>query len=124
MAFTIIAQTPAMARELARHDRAEQKRLAARIRRALREQGDRRYLVIDAGFPAVRYLVWDRLRGDNLRGEQLPGNPRHPWFVGRATALRVACRLNAADQRSESLSYGVRCLACGEWETACRCEAT
>lgn len=23
---------------------------------------------------------------------------------------------------SEVLSYGVRCLDCGEWETACRCE--
>lgn len=31
------------------------------------------------------------------------------------------CRAELASLSSESLSYGVRCLDCGEWETACTC---
>src|SRR4051812_41589550 len=122
MSFTVIAQTPAMARELARHDAAEKKRHDREIQLARREQGKRRYLVIDAGFPATRYLIWDIRLGNNLRGEQLPGSPRHPWFTGKPKALRIASALNAADKQTEAMSYGVRCNGCGEWETACRCD--
>lgn len=122
MRYAVVAQTPAMARELARHFAASARQRGSEIARARGEQGTGRYRVIDAGFPAARYLIWDTKRNDNLRGADLPGNPRHPWFCRPSLALRIASKLNRADGRLESLSYGVTCSDCGEWETACRCE--
>lgn len=94
--YQIIAQTPKLANELRRAFVAQDKARRAEIRRAKAEQGSPRYLVIDAGFPAIRYMVWDTVTGDNLRGSQLPGNPRHPWYVRKSAALRIADRLNKA----------------------------
>lgn len=96
MRIHIVTQTPKMARELRVLFAATDRQRAANIRRARKQQGAGRYLVIDAGFPALRYLIWDTQAKDNLRGDALPGNPRHPWYCGKEKALRIAANLNAS----------------------------
>lgn len=68
---------------------------ARQARRRQRTTGPR-YSVQSAGFPRELWLVWDHLRGDNLRGAELDAKnpPSVPWFANAKTAQRIVDRLN------------------------------
>ena len=91
MSYQIICQTPGMARLMATSRIASARQQEQNIRRAVKEQGNVRYVVIDAQFPRVLYLIWDRLAQDNVRGGVLG---RFPWSASKAKMLRIAARMN------------------------------
>lgn len=79
------------------------------------------------GWKVARY--WRGGRADERRLKNRGGAARlcpicNPGTKEGSFVPGYRPRNEIENSRSESLSYGVRCNECGQWETACTCEKT